>query len=100
MTDIVFRLRPSTALMAVALLGFPFAAFWIGAPNPFQEGTTAWRAFSWLFLDLSPLLFVLVFLMAFVTMLFDAFKRRWLRIPQGMAEMIVCFTCFMVIPVF
>lgn len=100
MTDTVFRFRLSTALMAVALLGFPFAAFWVGAPNPFTEGTTAWRAFSWLFLDLSPLLFVLAFLVAFSSAIIDAFKRRWLSIPQGIAEMIVCFTCFMTIPVF
>jgi hypothetical protein len=86
--------------MAVALLGFPFAAFWVGAPNPFTEGTREWRAFSWLFLDLSPLLFVLAFLVALLSALVDALKRRWLSIPQCLAEMIVCFTCFMVIPVF
>lgn len=100
MTLPVIRFRIGTALMAAAMVGLPFAAFWVVGPNPFQEGTTAWRAFSWVLLDLPPLLFVLGFLVAFISAVADAFRRRWLSIPQCIGEMIVCFTCFMLIPVY
>lgn len=100
MTLPVIRFRISTAFMALGLVGLPFAAFWVVGPNPFAEGTTAWRAFSWLLLDLPPLLFVIGFFVAFISTVVDAFKRRWQSIPQGLGEMIVCFTCFMLIPVY
>lgn len=100
MTTPAFRFRISTALIALALIGFPFAAFWVVGPNPFHEGTTAWRAFSWLLLDLPPLLFALGFVIALINAVTDAFRRRWQSIPQCVAEMLVCLICFMVIPVY
>ena len=86
--------------MAVAMVGLPFAAFWVVGPNPFPEGTTAWRVFSWVLLDVPPLLFALGFVIAFIGAVADAFRRRWLSIPQCIGEMIVCFTCFALIPAF
>ncbi len=94
------RFRISTALLLVALVGFPFAALWFRVPNPFTAETPLWVLHNWLFFDLSPILLVLAFVASLITAIVIAIRRRWRSIPQCILEMIVCLTCIIFIPAY
>lgn len=100
MTESVFRIRISTVLILLAIAGFPFAALWLKVPNPFAEGTTPWRTVSFVFMDLPLILFMLAFVVAFITGLVDAVRRKWSRIPQAILEIAACIAGVLLIPVF
>lgn len=96
----LFRFRISTALIAVALIGFPFAVLWIQVPNPFQADSTLSHFHSWLFFDLSPSLFGIGFIASLVTAIVLVVKRQWQSIPQCLIEMVVCVICVTLIPAY
>jgi hypothetical protein len=87
-----FRFRISTALIAIALAGFPFATLWLHMPNPFPEGSVLGNAYSWLFFDLSPSLFGIGFLASLLTAIVVAIQHKWRSIPQCIIEMAICIT--------
>jgi hypothetical protein len=96
----MFRVRVSTALLFLALLGLPTAAHWIPAPRLFAAGSIGGIVFGWVFYDLPVLLALAAFVAALVIIVVVAIQERWRSIPQHVVEMIVCVACVLLTPAY
>jgi hypothetical protein len=95
-----FRVRISTAILLVGLLGFPFAALWLPAPQVFRAGTKADLFLRWFFYDGSAALLGIAFIAALVTTIVLAIRKRWRSIPQHVLEMAVSLACSFFLPTY
>ncbi|CAN5432261.1 hypothetical protein BH11PSE11_BH11PSE11_22520 [soil metagenome] len=100
MTAPVTRLRISTAILLVALLGFPFGVFGLPVPHVFVDGSKAAELLNWYLYDFSSVLLVAAFFAAFVTAVALAVQRRWSSILQPGLEMVISIVCFFFLPAY
>src|SRR5438552_9177424 len=81
--------RISTALLLVALVAFPWSAYWLPYPRVFDKDSIARAAFDWFVYDFSGIFFVVAFVAAFIDVVFFLVRRRWRHIPQSVFEMVI-----------
>ena len=85
-----FRLRISTALLLVSLVGFPFAAQWVPVPQIPAEPALLHKTLHWLLFAFPVMMLMVAFVVAFITAVILTFRRMWFGIVQCVIEMGVC----------
>jgi hypothetical protein len=63
-------------------------------------GSNAEWLLSWVLYDFSGLLIVVAFLVAFITLIVLAARKRWRSLPQHVLEMVIALVCFVSLPAY
>ncbi|MET3384276.1 hypothetical protein [Variovorax paradoxus] len=95
----LLRFNVSTAFLLIALVELPVAAWWVKVPLSLEGGPASWLL-PWLLYDFIPSFFIVAFVAAGITGIVAAVQRRWRRIPQLCAEMVICVLAVFNLPAY
>jgi len=93
-----FQLRISTIFLLLALIELPVSALWV--PVPFMDDGARSRIFGWTLYHFIPDFFGVAFVIATLSGIVFAFRRKWRPVLQCGIEMATCFAAAIVLPVY
>ena len=100
LVSIMVRVRISSVILGVGLLGYPWAIYLFPVPHLFRDGSTAEFVLNWLLYDFSALLIVVGFMVSCITVVVLAVGKKWRSIPQHILEVVVCLVCILFLPAY
>ncbi|MDE3010244.1 MAG: hypothetical protein KGI67_05090 [Pseudomonadota bacterium] len=93
-----FRVRVSSALLALALAGTPTASDWLRLP-PVPELPWYWTGVArWALYGMALELFTVAAPIALVMAAMCAYRRQWYGLLQSLLEVTVCVACLLLLP--
>ena len=96
----IVHVRISTAILLLALLGFPYAALWIPAPHIFPGGGKGEEIVNWIFYDFTGGLFGVALVAAVITIVVLAVEKKWRSVPQHILEIVICLMAAVYLPAY
>lgn len=95
-----FRFRVSTALICFSLVFLPWSAYFFDRPSFFDDKGFAASAFNFVVYDFSAQFLFFGFVIAFGSLCWFAYKRRWSAVVQSLLEMVVCVGAVILLPAY